>query len=189
MTVMDRPVVTGMVCAACDTVLPVSSNVLVCPHTTTDDRHHVLHFVSDVAPFRPVDDDNPFVAYRRYLAVDAHGEAIGLSDDRRLGIITDLDARVAGVCGTGFRKTPLTRSAALSDHLGFNGTGGVWVKDETNNVAGSHKARHLFTEMVQLLMSEEAGVSRWSPTSRPRLAIASCGNAAIAASTIARAVE
>ena len=189
MTALDRPVVTGMVCAACDSVLPVSSNVLVCPHATADDRHHVLHFVSEVAPFRPVDNDNPFVAYRRYLAVDAYGEAVGLADDRRLAIINDLDTLVAAVCGTGFRKTPLTRSAGLSDRLGFTGHGGVWVKDETNNVAGSHKARHLFTEMVQLLMSEAAGTSRWNATSRPRLAIASCGNAAIAASTIARAVE
>lgn len=188
MTAMDRPVVTGMVCAACDTVLPVSANVLVCPHATPDDRHHVLHFVSDVAPFRPVDHDNPFVAYRRYLAVDAHGDAIGLSDDVRRGIIETLDAQVERVCGTGFRKTPLTRSTGLSDHLGFTSNGGVWVKDETHNVAGSHKARHLFTEMVQLLMSEAAGTSGWSPATRPRLAIASCGNAAIAASTIARAV-
>lgn len=186
---VDRPVVTGMVCAACDTVLPISSNVLVCPHASATDRHHVLHFVSGVVPFRPEHSENPFVAYRRHLAVDAHGDAIGLTDDRRLRIIESLDARICEVAGTGFRRTPLSRSDALSAHLGFSGNGGIWVKDETRNVAGSHKARHLFTEMVQLLMSEEAGTARWVTGSRPRLAIASCGNAAIAASTIARAVE
>ena len=185
----DRPVVTGMVCAACDTVLPISSGALVCPHAGPADRHHVLHFVQGAEPFRPVQSDNPFVSYRRYLAVDAHGEAIGLADDRRLAIIENLDARIAAVAGTGFRRTPLSRAGSLSDRLGFSAHGGIWVKDETHNVAGSHKARHLFTEMAQLLMAEEAGTAAWSPGARPRLAIASCGNAAIAASTIARAVE
>ena len=185
---VDRPVVSGMVCAACGTVLPISSNALVCPRATASDRHHVLHFVSDTVPFRPVPSDNPFVAYRRHLAVDAHGEAVGLTDPQRLRIIESLDEQIAAVAGTGFRRTPLGRADALSEHLGFGGNGGVWVKDETNNVAGSHKARHLFTEMVQLLMSEEAGTAPWGTTGRPRLAIASCGNAAIAASTIARAV-
>jgi threonine synthase len=78
---------------------------------------------------------------------------------------------------------------ALSDELGFSVSGGVWVKDETHNVAGSHKARHIFTELLQLLLAERGGVSVWSGGRRPRLAIASCGNAAIAASTLARAVE
>lgn len=148
----------------------------------------MLHFVDSVAPFRPLDAPNPFVAYRTYLAVDAYGAAIGLDDARRLAVIEDLDDAVARVAGTGFRRTPLVRAGHLSDALGFAPAGGIWVKDETRNVAGSHKARHLFTEMVQLLMAEAAGTARWGSGPRPRLAIASCGNAAIAASTIARAV-
>ena len=189
MSVTDRPGVTGMVCAACGTQVPVAAGALVCPASSPDDRHHVLQFVDAVAPFRPVDDPNPFVAYRAYLAVDAYGAAVGLDDTRRLAVITGLDDAVARVAGTGFRRTPLARADELSAALGFAPSGGIWVKDETRNVAGSHKARHLFTEMVQLLMSEEAGTARWVPSARPRLAIASCGNAAIAASTLARAVD
>ena len=188
MPITDRPGVTGMVCASCGTEVSISAGALVCPASSPADRRHVLHFVDSVAPFRPADHPNPFLAYRAYLAVDAHGAAIGLDDARRAGIIEGLDAAVARVAGTGFRRTPLARQDRLSDALGFAPEGGIWVKDETRNVAGSHKARHLFTEMVQLLMSEAAGTARWGDGPRPRLAIASCGNAAIAASTIAAAV-
>ena len=182
------PVVTGMVCAGCGAELPIGANALICPNSTPTDRHHVLHFVSGIAPFRPEPSDNPFVAYRRWLAVDAFGAANGIADAERLELTVDLDSRIAAVAGTGFVKTPLARADALSDALGFHQNGGIWVKDETHNVAGSHKARHLFTEMLQLLYAERSGVSRWKAGARPRLAIASCGNAAIAASTIARAV-
>lgn len=188
MSITDRPGVTGMVCAACGTEVPIGAGALVCPASSPGDRCHVLHFVDSVAPFRPIDHPNPFVAYRAYLAVDAHGAAIGLDDERRLAVIEQLDAAVARVAGTGFRRTPLSREDRLSAALGFAPEGGIWVKDETQNVGGSHKARHLFTEMVQLLMSEAAGTSRWGGGPRPRLAIASCGNAAIAASTLAAAV-
>ena len=189
MTAADRPLVTGMVCAACGATLPIGTNVLVCPGSTPADRRHVLHFVGGNVPFRPVDSANPFVAYRRWLAVDAFAHANGIADADRLAITEDLDRRVAAVCGTGFVKTPLARADALSDALGFGERGGIWIKDETGNVAGSHKARHLFTEMLQFLYAERAGVAAWGQGSRPGLAIASCGNAAIAASTIARAVE
>jgi threonine dehydratase len=84
----------------------------------------------------------------------------------------------------------MKRADALSDELGFTPDGGIWIKDETHNVAGSHKARHLFTELVYLVMTERAGVAPWkTPSERPMLAIASCGNAAIAASTLAAAVQ
>jgi threonine dehydratase len=134
--------------------------------------------------------DNPFLSFREQLGVDAFGAAVGLDEATRIEIIASLDRAVEMVDGTGFRKTPLHRADALSDVLGFSAQGGVWIKDETHNVAGSHKARHLFTELVYLLMAERAGVTPWSDvTDRPPLAIASCGNAAIAASTLARAMQ
>jgi threonine dehydratase len=142
-----------------------------------------------VEPFRPTDDENPYLAFRKYLAVDSFGAAIGLSEDARIRIITEANAAVAAVAGTGFLRTPLYRSVELSDALGFTAKGGVWIKDETHNVAGSHKARHLFTELLHLLFAEAAGVAPWTSSTRPPLAIASCGNAAIAASTLAAAVQ
>jgi threonine synthase len=62
---------------------------------------------------------------------------------------------------------------------------GTWVKDETGNVSGSHKGRHLFGLLVHLEVAERLGLSRTED--RPPLAIASCGNAALAAAVVARA--
>jgi threonine dehydratase len=113
-----------------------------------------------------------------------------MTDDDRVALIRETDLRVEKVAGTGFRFTPFARHDLLSDALGFGASGGVWVKDETNGVAGSHKSRHLFTELLHLLATERTGVATWSSTeTRPPLAIASCGNAAFAASTLAKAVN
>ena len=183
-------VVTGLVCAVCATTVPISQALSwKCPRATETDTHHVLHFENTVEPFRPTDDENPYLAFRKYLAVDSFGAAVGLSEDARIRIITEANAAVAAVAGTGFLRTPLYRSVELSDALGFTAKGGVWIKDETHNVAGSHKARHLFTELLHLLFAEAAGVAPWTSSTRPPLAIASCGNAAIAASTLAAAVQ
>jgi threonine dehydratase len=59
------------------------------------------------------------------------------------------------------------------------------VKDETGGVGGSQKARHLFTILLHLRAAEMLG----HLTDRPPLAIASCGNAALAAATLARAAD
>jgi threonine dehydratase len=93
------------------------------------------------------------------------------------------------VAGTGFVRTPMARADALSDALGFTASGGIWVKDETGNVAGSQKARHLVTILLQLRAAEELDLAAWGRRAdRPPLAISSCGNAAIAASTLAASV-
>ena len=182
--------VTGLVCAVCGTAVPISQALSwKCPLATDVDTHHVLHFENSVEPFRPTDDSNPYLAFRKYLAVDSFGAAIGLSETERIRIIQETNEAVASIAGTGFLRTPLYRSSELSDALGFTAEGGVWIKDETHNVAGSHKARHLFTELLHLLFAEAAGVAPWTVSTRPPLAIASCGNAAIAASTLAAAVQ
>jgi len=185
------PVVTGAHCEVCGTIVVVDRGLVFgCPNASPEDRRHVVRFDSDVVPFRPIDDENPFLAYRRWLAVDAFGAAVGLDDGERARVIADLDAAVERVAGTGFRRTPMLRADRLSESLGFSASGGVWVKDETHNVAGSHKARHLFTELVHLVMAERAGLAPWSaPAGRAPLAVASCGNAAVAASTLAAAVD
>ena len=105
--------------------------------------------------------------------------------ERRRRLVLDTDDAVRSVCGTGFHRTEFGRSDVLSDELGFDVDGGVWVKDETGSVAGSQKARFLFSILLHLRAAEELGVL----VDRPPLAIASCGNAALAAATLARAVD
>ncbi len=111
------------------------------------------------------DEPNPFVRYRTLLA--AHGRAAG--DAEYLEIVQRLDEAVAGVDAAGFSLTPFRFDAGLD----------AWVKDETGGVGGSHKGRHLMGLAIWLEVVE---IERTRP-----LAIASCGNAALAAAVIARA--
>lgn len=184
------PIVRGLRCAACGTHVDIAAPLSWrCPNAVGNDRHHVLLIESDVAPLRRAKHANPFVAFRRYLAWDAFAHAHGMGEEDRTALIVELDARIATVAGTGFVFTPFARNAALSNELGFNDVGGIWVKDETHNVAGSQKARHLFTELLYLVSTERLGLAGWTEAKRPPLAIASCGNAAYAASMLARAVD
>ena len=181
--------VVGFRCAVCAATVDVATPLpWRCPRALGGDRHHVLQIVRRMAPLRPADDPNPFVSYDDELAWAAFAEAHGMTAEARTALVRELDAAVGEVDGTGFGVTPFARSDALSDALGFATDGGVWVKDETGNVAGSHKARHLFTALLHLRAAELLGLAPWSSASgRPRLAIASCGNAALAAATLARA--
>ncbi len=161
-----------------------------CPNATRgDDVDHVLRRRLDLDTVRfPSDepDPNPFVRYRSLLHAYHLGLGRGLSDDTFQALVRRLDTRVAAVDSHGFRATPFRRSAKLSKALGFAREGGVWVKDETGNVSGSHKARHLFGVLLQLEVAERLGLAE---APRPELAIASCGNAALAAAVVAAAGE
>ncbi len=182
--------VTGWRCAVCGATLPIAAPFSWrCPNSTAADHRHVLQIVSSGPVAPAVDDPNSFVAFRHRLAWDAFAAANGMDDAARVAMVREADALVAKVAGTGFVFTPFARADALSDALGFTAAGGVWVKDETHHVGGSHKARHLFGILLHLLTAERCGVAPWrSSVDRPPLAIASCGNAALAASTLAAAV-
>jgi threonine dehydratase len=182
--------VTGWRCAACGAEVPIATVLpFRCPNDPGD-RHHVLGAAGGTQRVAPTDDPNPFVAYDSGFAWSAFAAAHGMDAGARADLVRRLDERVAAVAGTGFRRTPLRRADALSESLGFAAGGGVWVKDETHNVAGSQKARHLFTVLLHLHAAEELGLVPWEgPSARPALAISSCGNAAIAASTLAAALD
>jgi threonine synthase len=83
--------------------------------------------------------------------------------------------------GREFDVTPLTEETDLRASLGRSG--GLWVKNETGNVAGSHKGRHLMATLLYL----EALRELRGETARKILAIYSCGNAALGAAAVARA--
>jgi len=109
----------------------------------------------------------------------------GMSDAEFVDLVERLDNEVVAVDGRGFIGTPFARDDVVSDRLGFSSAGGVWIKDETGNVAGSHKGRHLMGLLLHLEVSDRLGLV--GEGGRPELAIASCGNAALAAAVVARA--
>lgn len=176
-----------MCAAAVDIATPM---VFRCPNATPSDPYHALRIVQHDEPVAAVaNDPNPFVAYRPHFAWDSFAAAHGLDETEREALVRSLDADVAAVAGTGFTVTPFARADALSAALGFTPDGGIWIKDETHQVAGSHKARHLFSALLALVVAERVGAAPWPTGARPRLAIASCGNAALAAATLAMAAR
>ncbi len=185
-----RAAASAMVCAGCGAQAPaVEQNAYPfrCSRAGQDDDvDHVMARVLDTASivFPRGDEPNPFVQYRHLLHSYHVARAHDMADDDYVALVRSLDDQVARVDGRGFRITPFARSAALSEHLGFATDGGVWVKDETGNVSGSHKARHLMGIMIYLQVLERIGLVR---PPLPTLAIASCGNAALAAAVVARA--
>ena len=158
-----------------------------CPRAGTDDTDHVMTRVLRLPGtcFPAGGEKNPFLRYRTLMHSHHVATAHGISDARYRGLVGSLDASVAAADGHGFAVTPFSRSQELSESLGFSPGGGVWVKDETRNVSGSHKGRHLMGVLIHLAVMEEAGLL--DPASRRDLAIASCGNAALAAAVVARA--
>ncbi|GEM_PF-31003 len=175
-------------CSGCGHVAdPDDPRPFRCPRAGTDDTDHVLTRVLDLdgARFPCGGEPNPYLRYRALMHSYHLALARGMSDAGYRGLVASLDASVAAVCGRGFRATPAFRSRQLSDALGFDAAGGVWVKDETGNVAGSHKGRHLMGVLIYLAVTEATGLRH--PRDRPRLAVASCGNAALAAAVLARA--
>jgi threonine synthase len=185
-------------CPACGYITdPADPYPFRCPRAGTDDADHLLTRVLNPAAVRfppapapvsnpaPASHTNPFLLYRTLMHSYHVATARGLPDGAYRDLVDELDAAVAAVDGHGFRATPFFRSPGLSDALGFGGDGGVWVKDETGNVSGSHKGRHLMGVLIHLTVMERCGLL--DPARRRNLAIASCGNAALAAAVVARA--
>ena len=181
-----------LVCWGCGAVPePREPYPFRCPRAGAGDVDHVLVRVLDLDRVRFPDGTaatrSPFVHYRGLLHSHHRAIAGGLADDEVAELAGRLDDAVARVAGGGFRVTPFGRDDTLSDELGFGAAGGVWVKDETGNVTGSHKGRHLMGVLLHLEIAERLGLA--DPDARPDLAIGSCGNAALAAAVVARAAD
>src|SRR6056300_1451575 len=162
--------VLGWVCRVCGAEVDVARSFSwTCPSASPDDPRHVLRLVDDGAEAEVIDDPNPFVRFARRMAWFAFAVGNGMSETAALTLARSV--------ADGFSITPFAPNEAMSDHFGVE----VWVKDETGQLAGSHKARHLVSVMLHLRVAEELGLLG----RRPPLAISSCGNAALAASTLA----
>jgi threonine synthase len=187
-----NPPASRLACWGCGAAPdPLDPYPFRCPDADVGDVDHVLVRILDREQVRfpdgPPGPGSPFLHYRDLLHSRHRAGAAGLSDDDYAELVTQLDEAVTRVAGVGFRATPFGRDATLSDRLGFSATGGVWVKDETGNVSGSHKGRHLMGVVLHLHVAERIGLA--DPGARPVLAIASCGNAAFAAAVLARAAD
>jgi len=180
-----------MVCSACGAESDAVDELpFPCPAAREgDDVDHVLCKVlaTERVTFAHEDSENPFERYREMFHSYQFACQYGLRDDEWVGLVVELDQKIRAVDGGGFQRTPFARNDELSDALGFNNGGGVWIKDETRGVSGSHKSRHLFGIALYLAAFEKLGFL--ASGGEHLFAIASCGNAALAAAVIARALE
>ncbi len=185
---MSDPPATRLECAGCGAA-PDARAPFRCANTGRDDLDHIVARRLDTArvTFPRTGAANPFVRFRALLHSYHAARAGGMSDADFVALVEELDRAVAAVDGRGFVTTPFAGSGALGESLGFASGGGVWVKDETGNVSGSHKARHLFGLALLLEVMERTGLATRAEHDRRGLAIASCGNAALAAAVVARA--
>jgi len=199
------PPASTLVCAGCGAKVAMAgadraSTPWRCSQAKPDDNiDHVLRRVLDARrmSYPAGGESNPFLRYRTLLHSYQLAGAAGVAGAAGAGgspeaawieKVETIDRAVAQVEGRqseGFRVTPFAAQDGLAAALGL-AKGQLWVKDETGNVAGSHKARHLMGILLHL-----RGQSFAEPApqeSKPlRLAIASCGNAALAAAVVARA--
>jgi len=160
-----------------------------CPNAdaSRDDTDHVLAVDGELPAWSIGAESDPFLRYRSLLSPYRLARATGLSDAAWGDVVGALDRALIAVDGRGFRITPMGEELALARALGLSGR--LWVKDETLNVSGSHKARHLMGVMLYLRVLETTGLPAGRDLRGRRLAIASCGNAALAAAVVARAAD
>ncbi len=128
-----------------------------------------------VWPTAQEEETNPFLRYRQLLWSWHRWIDAGLPDRDFTAMVRSLDDSVKSVDGAGFVTTP----SCWVPSLGVASQETVFAKDETGNVGGSHKARHLMGLLLHLAVDAVANDTR--------LAISSCGNAALGAATVARA--
>jgi threonine synthase len=161
-----------------------------CPNASQGDVDHVLRrmltpeAIGDASEIFTRADANPFVRYRELLHGYQAARANGFTDADWLRLVDDLDGQIAAVDGRAFRVTPFESASAVAERLGV---AEIMVKDESGNVSGSHKGRHLMGVMLWLEAARRLGLVEGGP--EPPLAIASCGNAALAAAVVASAAE
>lgn len=169
---------TTMVCNGCGyTVPPEDPRPFRCPRAGSDDTDHVLR--RKIAAGTPGllqafhdHEPDPFIRYRKLTRAWQTAMAKGMRDEEFIGIVRSLEDRI----GEAFRETPFYEQNGLAQAMDLQAD--LWVKNETGNVAHSHKARHLMGIAIWLSVVDRGN--------KQRLAIASCGNAAIAAATVAR---
>lgn len=157
-----------------------------------------------------------FQRYARRLEAHRLVERGAITEAELISAVEAIDEAVAAVEGRGFEVTPFAPRPELARAVGLDPSVELWVKDETGNVSGTHKARHLFGVALAHRLSEatseasrhpddfrgigdshgseapHASVSSRNPggsrSPEAPYAIASCGNAALAAAVLARAV-
>ena len=186
-TVVARSARAGRApCAARTSTSPTPLPLALSRTRPTRDRHHVLQLVQRgsrrCAP--PTTRTRSSPTGRAWRGTASPRPRHDADAARRAG--RQLDAAIAAVAGTGFRVTPFDRADALVRR--------ARLRDRRRRVGeGRDRQRRRQPQgppprsrsCCTCCAAEALGLAPWRRSDRPPLAIASCGNAAIAAATLA----
>ncbi len=169
----------ALVCSGCDA--QISADELLrfsCPNRGIGDDDHVLRVQLSPDEIRAgwpdnasTRESNPFIRYRKLSYGYLQAMQLGMADSEYVAIVRELADAIAA-----FDRPMQATELRYCDTLG------CWIKNETANVSGSHKARHLIGTTIDMEVASRLGGGSDAP-----LAIASCGNAALAAAVVAKA--
>lgn len=169
-------------CPSCGTAYSVQSGIFSCPGYRPGEEHTLQRLLDSDARLadRILDSwSGGSHTFERLHPLLSGCSLIGYDRYRR--ILDQMSDRLLQMEGRVFELTPLAAQPALASTLGR--TGRLWVKNETGNVSGSHKGRHLMATLLYL----EALRELKGETAKKVLSIYSCGNAALGAAAVARA--
>ncbi len=183
---METPPHITLYCPACGRCYDPAGGLLGCPHRRPGAEHTLTRLTAFGPSARAAAENlrrswqaGPANPFRLFSAGFASRALLGRRGYER--VLDELDGRLQEMEGTGFRVTPLVEGRRLAQALERSGR--LLIKNETVNVSGSHKGRHLMGSLLYL----EAIRRRHPQAPRPVLAIYSCGNAALGAAAVARA--
>ena len=178
-------------CPVCNKEFPLDIKDLACPESSDDGVHPLIKLedadeLSRVFPTiltkRWNEGKLSFSVFREFMAsyqlANEHGKASWW-----LERVLALSNACERLTGRGFVRTPEIQADELAEAVDLP-KGSLFVKNETLQLLGSHKSRHLAGAIMHLeTLREISGEDQDKKT----LAIFSCGNAAMGAAAIAGA--
>ncbi len=173
-------------CIGCEKVYNLNYDQVVCGciNRMDDNINHIIEkFVkngkklpglSDIY-FRRKLTDNPYLIFKEFFFSYYLTQHLNIDYEQ---IVEKIGAGLKEIGEVSFKETPVEFETNLA---GSNSN--LYIKDETNNVTGSHKARHLMGNLLYIEILYKAGILK----RKPKLAVYSCGNAALGAAAVAKA--
>ena len=153
-----------------------------CPNMKNDNINHLLEKDISLTPLSKIIinainiHDNPYRVFKEFYSVYHLANFLNINFNE---ILDSIDTALNKLREPAFK---FTEFSTCSFHRNKQNIRFVY-KNETNNITGSHKARHLMGNILYIEVLRKAGVIK----NKPHLAIYSCGNAALAAAAIAKA--
>ncbi len=150
-----------------------------CKHRGEGDCNHILEYdplnANNSIDIKFDEKVSPYIIFKDFFYSYKIAQTIGVNFD---DVVLEINKKLNLIDEPEFKVTPIK----IIKNYG-EGDGKLIIKNETINVSGSHKARHIMGNVLYFEVLRHAGVLK----EKPSLAIYSCGNAALGAAAVAKA--